>query len=770
MKAQDGGTRSLIFASVLLTLQLVISPATFVSARDSKGNKASASQPEVLLSSTQTQPLSASPIGVFVESNSKVASSKVSGSSESVVFSQADYGLGQSALCAKTILGDLSNARWGTQTLSCDLNNDGIDDFIMSAPYYSLLQLDSVGAVAVFYGSSNFVGDTVDLDNQFPDVFIHGGASDEFVGEALACGDVNGDGIVDLVIGAPGGKGQSGANKNVGKTYIVFGASVLQQDINLPIEADAVIFGEEVGLGSVPDHSGTSLAVGHINADGFADIIIGVPGADGPGNSRLDAGEYHILYGRGLTWPSPITLGVGSDVIIYNPEAGDGVYDVGGGSVRALNTCAIGDIDGNGAGDVVVSLPGGDGSGNGLPGSGSVRVILNEQILDTLDLLSRPHQIYYGAESQDVLSTVIVENLDGDAYDDILMIPLNADGLFNGRDFSNELYIHYGSATLALVNNAHFDADAVFYPNTGFEILSFAAVGDFDNSGSMDLAISMTGGDGPGNSLSGAGDVWVFFDPGHITGFIDLQNVTPDAFVYGSKTSDRIGASLSSGDINADGYDDLLIGAPQASYATGVKIGSGKGFLASGEMMAIGDNDGDGVFGCLDNCPLTANPDQLDTDFDGLGDACDNCPTTANPDQVDFDNDQVGDVCDNCPTSANPDQADADADGFGDLCDICKYVFNPSQIDTDNDGFGDDCDPCPTDPANACCNMAGDVDNSGSVNIADVTHMISTIFMGGPGPVNPGTDDVNCSGGFNVSDVTYLIEFIFANGPLPCCM
>jgi|GEM_PF-555677 len=161
------------------------------------------------------------------------------------------------------------------------------------------------------------------------------------------------------------------------------------------------------------------------------------------------------------------------------------------------------------------------------------------------------------------------------------------------------------------------------------------------------------------------------------------------------------------------------------------------------------DFDNDGVLNEVDNCPLTPNPDQLDSDNDGAGDACDppdlidndfdkdgilndvdNCPVNANPDQVDSDNDGIGDVCDtllvpendfdndgvlndvdNCPLTSNPDQLDSDNDSVGDACDTpevvdndfdndgilndvdnCPVNANPDQLDSDIDGIGDACD------------------------------------------------------------------------------
>ncbi len=64
--------------------------------------------------------------------------------------------------------------------------------------------------------------------------------------------------------------------------------------------------------------------------------------------------------------------------------------------------------------------------------------------------------------------------------------------------------------------------------------------------------------------------------------------------------------------------------------------------------------------------------------------------------------------------------------------------------------------------------QAGDANGDGSINIADVTFMIATIFGGGPFPDPPESGDVDCSGGFNIADVTFMITRIFGGGPAPC--
>ena len=249
-------------------------------------------------------------------------------------------------------------------------------------------------------------------------------------------------------------------------------------------------------------------------------------------------------------------------------------------------------------------------------------------------------------------------------------------------------------------------------------------------------------------------------------------------------------------------------------------------FKGAGDCAAayLDDTDGDDVCDIFDNCPTTANADQVDSDGDGQGDLCDvcpydpwddvdgdgicgdvdNCPGFPNVGQGDADGDGVGDFCDICPGFDDTvdsdgdgapdgcdrcpgfnDFADADIDdvpdgcdacpGFDDNddpdvdaipsgCDNCPNHYNPDQLDADLDGIGDSC----------CCVIRGDINRSGSaiLDVADLVYLTDYMFGTGAAPLCHTESDINADGLplVDVADLVYFVDFMFNSGPAlqPC--
>nr|MBN2277966.1 dockerin type I repeat-containing protein [candidate division Zixibacteria bacterium] len=68
-----------------------------------------------------------------------------------------------------------------------------------------------------------------------------------------------------------------------------------------------------------------------------------------------------------------------------------------------------------------------------------------------------------------------------------------------------------------------------------------------------------------------------------------------------------------------------------------------------------------------------------------------------------------------------------------------------------------------------CCDLPGDANNNGAVNILDVTYLISYLYKSGPPPPCPEEGDANGNGATNILDATYLISYLYKSGPAPIC-
>ncbi|MEQ9535088.1 MAG: integrin alpha, partial [Deltaproteobacteria bacterium] len=176
-----------------------------------------------------------------------------------------------------------------------DINNDGIDDLIIGAPYADPKDKNAAGASYVVFGDTNVgVGGTLELSslNGSNGFLINGIDRIDFSGYSVShAGDINADGIDDLIIGA------YRANNQVGESYVVFGGTTVGVNGTLDLSAldgsnGFVINGVDTG-----DYFGYSVSyAGDINHDQIDDLIIGARNAGANGNNNT--GASYVLFGR----------------------------------------------------------------------------------------------------------------------------------------------------------------------------------------------------------------------------------------------------------------------------------------------------------------------------------------------------------------------------------------------------------------------------------------------------------------------------------------
>lgn len=233
---------------------------------------------------------------------------------------------------------------FGAAVACGDLDGDGYDELIVGEPGEKIDGLAGAGAVYIFAGTSSGVSTAARRLDQSTDGVPSGVAAGERFGAALATGDVTGDGIDDLVIGAPGesidGKAEAGA------VYVAVGSEKgLRRQVRRYTGASRGISGD-AGAG---DTFGAALAVGQVNKDRYADIVIGVPGASVQGNAG--AGAAVVVFGSVKARLKDTAIltqrRVGPDQV---PEAGD----------RFGAAVAVIDQDDDRRADVAVGVPGED--------------------------------------------------------------------------------------------------------------------------------------------------------------------------------------------------------------------------------------------------------------------------------------------------------------------------------------------------------------------------------------------------------------------------
>lgn len=491
----------------------------------------------------------------------------------------------------------------------------------MSAPWGRVW----VGILGLVAGVGLATAQTVNLNlaTQAPDIRLVGNATNDRIGNAVASGDLNGDGIGDLIIGASAASPSS--RSRAGKVYVVLGGSSTPTSGILETEADLIVWGAVT-----TDALGTAVASGDLNGDGFDDIVIGAPGASPSG--RTKAGAVYVLFGGATLPSSPVDLSSRSaDLTVLGDSTGDalgqavavgrvngdGIDDViagaylaspsgrtnagktyvlmGSSSVaypRQVDLSAAsadleiwgkrandrsgyavdcGDFNGDGQGDLLIGAiyaPGGL-----FYGEAAVLFSVASRV-SPVDLLAGANMIVRGRVVQGVGDnlgwSVRRGNVNRDQYDDLL---IGAPGTTRGTlTRIGATYVVYGDTLAAGQDSLVVDLGV---PGSGSPDLEVSGDSTQTGAGLGTAVVALNlNGDGFDDIIASApyttagGRIYGIYGYPGLGGTIDLT-AGAQIEVTGAASGYRTGVAITGGDVSGDGLDDLIMGAPLAAGTAG---------------------------------------------------------------------------------------------------------------------------------------------------------------------------------------------------------
>lgn len=409
-----------------------------------------------------------------------------------------------------------------------DLNQDGNNDFLIGSP--GVMQENHPGRVHVVSGGDEW-GST-DLRDA---VEVWGESAGDGAGWSVAeAGDFNGDGELDIIVGAP----FSDANgHSAGAAYILFGPVTTSVPL---LQAGVRLYGEAPG-----DLAGWAVSgVGDVSGDGLDDVIIGAPGSD-----RLaeDAGAAYVIFGsRELRGRVDLSE---ADIIYEGQTRGERMgHDV----------AQVGDLRGNDLLDFVLTAgaPPAESEGEGNEAQGVAPTAAYVVSSDargatpvTVDSLRIIRESIHSPGGFDAVARV---DLNGDGQADLVL----AGQLEEHGQVVMAVTVFYGPLDgTAKLGDANYKLATFRVAST----LSVDLAGDVNGDGAQDLVV----GDGYGSSTpskDGAGRAYIVLGPfGEGTEDLADGGIT----IAGESQGTHVGFSVAGvGDTNADGFDDVLVGAP----------------------------------------------------------------------------------------------------------------------------------------------------------------------------------------------------------------
>ena len=468
----------------------------------------------------------------------------------------------------------------GSIVLTLDLNGDGVADTAICAPNAN----SGAGAVYVIFGTKSIFYSTP-FALPSGSMIINGVQC-----TSLAAGDVNGDGIQDLIIGA------SGANSGTGAVYVVLGGtgawpanfnvSALTKSNNGANGANGwVIYGENNG-----DKFGASVAARDFNGDDYDDLLIGAPGAYDLANGGAPGdGAAYLLCGDPGPWASPISVANFNGIPQSNskpisaPACGIKIKSPPALQEKFGTAATMGNIKGDQYADAAIGAPGALGNAGKIyligGGSGPFASPLDVTQAPLSGIPAYPAPcppgcgiLLRGAANDRAGSALDAGDINGDGFTDLI---IGAPGTSSSA--AGTTYVVFGNITTF---SAGYSLSTISTTNQppGFQVngqtgdqsgTSVYGRSDVNGDGIQDLMIGAPGASPL--SRSGAGGVYIVFGNSLLAGSFNAStlNGTNGVMLYGANALDAAGSSVAGGDVYNLGLGATVVGAPGNSTAPG---------------------------------------------------------------------------------------------------------------------------------------------------------------------------------------------------------